>query len=149
MTSNPAHDPILIVDTNVLSEAMRPEPSAIVLSWLAKQPVEHLYTTSITQAEILSGIECMPAGRRRRNLYAHAEAMFEEDFAGRIFPFASGDTAAYAHIAAQRKAKGRPLKEFDNQIAAIARAHGATLATRNTRDFEGCGIRLINPWETK
>jgi predicted nucleic acid-binding protein len=147
--SSATPDSILIVDTNILSEAMRPEPSAIVLGWLAQQPVERLYTTSITQAEILSGIERMPAGRRRRNLYAHAEAMFREDFDGRILPFASEDTAAYAHIAGWRKSKGRHIKEFDNQIAAIVRSRGATLATRNIRDFEGCGIRLINPWETK
>ena len=138
---------MIILDTNVVSELMRPAPSERVVEWTTSQPATSLYTTSITQAEILHGIMLMPAGRRRKALEAAAEAMFVEDFGGRILPFGSDAARPYARIAAERRRAGRPISQFDAQIAAIARATGAAVATRNVEDYDGCGVRIVNPWE--
>ncbi len=138
---------MIVLDTNVLSELMKPAPAAGVLRWMAGQPATGLYTTSITQAEILHGILLLPAGKRRNALAAAAEAMFKEDFEGRVLPFGAGATLAYARIAVDRRRAGRPISQFDAQIAAIARTTGASIATRNVPDYEGCGVKLINPWE--
>ena len=136
-----------ILDTNVLSEAMTPTPSPKVTAWMAELRLgQELYLTTITVAEILYGIELLPNGKRREKLYAQAEATFAEDFAGRILPFDWEAARMFAKIAADRRSQGWPIAEFDAQIAAVARACGAALATRNTGDFEGCGVRLINPW---
>jgi hypothetical protein len=137
---------MIILDTNVLSEAMRPAPDAEVLGWLAEQPAASLYTTSITQAEILHGLMLLPPGRRRRSLEAAAASMFEEDFGGRILGFGTEATPPYARIASERRRAGRPISHFDAQIAAIARSVGAAIATRNRADFEGCGVALVDPW---
>lgn len=138
---------MIVLDTNVLSELMRPLPEERVLAWVAGQPAKSLYTTSITQAEILHGVFLLPAGRRRSAFEAAANATFLEDFANRILSFGSDAASAYAHIAAQRRRDGRPISNFDVQIAAIARSTGAKIATRNVTDFEGCGVDLIDPWE--
>ena len=137
---------MIILDTNVVSELMRPAPAAGVVRWAASQPAHSLYTTSITQAEILHGILLLPAGRRRRALEQAAHAMFAEDFADRILAFGSEAAGPYARIAAERRKAGRPISQFDAQIAAIARARGARVATRNVSDYEGCGIDMIDPW---
>lgn len=137
---------MIILDTNVVSELMKPAPSVSVVRWIALQPAMSLYTTSITEAEVLHGVMLLPAGKRRHGLQAAAEAMFGEDFARRVLPFGSDAARAYAAIAAVRRRAGRPISHFDAQIAAIARSTRAALATRNTADFEGCGITLINPW---
>jgi predicted nucleic acid-binding protein len=139
---------MIILDTNVLSEVMRSTPAAEVLRWVATQSASRLFTTTITQAEILSGIELLPKGKRRAGLQSAVQAMFEEDFAGRILPFDSDAARLFAHIAALRRMSGRPIIQWDAQIAAIARSRGAALATRNTGDFEGCGVTLFNPWNT-
>jgi hypothetical protein len=138
---------MIVLDTNVLSELMRPAPSERVVRWVAAQPATSLYTTSITQAEILHGIMLLPSGRRRNSLQTAAEAMFSEDFGGRILPFGSDATHPYARIAAERRRAGRPISHFDAQIAAIARSAGAKIATRNVADYEACGVQVINPWE--
>jgi predicted nucleic acid-binding protein len=117
-----------------------------MLRWIAAQPEVTLYTTSITQAEILHGLALLPRGKRRRTLQDAATATFSEDFPGRILGFGTDAAAAYAQIAADRRALGRPISQFDAQIAAIVLSAGATLATRNGSDFEGCGIRLVDPW---
>ncbi len=137
---------MIILDTNVVSELMKPAPSASVVGWIALQPALSLYTTSITEAEVLHGVMLLPAGKRRHGLQAAAEAMFGEDFARRVLPFGSDAARAYATIAAGRRRAGRPISHFDAQIAAIARSTRAALATRNTADFEACGITLFNPW---
>jgi predicted nucleic acid-binding protein len=137
---------MIILDTNVLSEVMRPAPSGRVLKWLAKESAFSVFTTTIAMAEILYGIELLPKGRRRAALESAAEAMFEEDFAGRILPFDSDAARVFPKIAAARRASGRPITQFDGQIAAIARSRGAGIATRNTGDFEDCGIAVLNPW---
>ena len=137
---------MIILDTNVLSEVMRPAPAAEVLAWLAAQTAASLYTTSVTQAEILHGLMLLPAGRRRRALEAAATAVFAEDFGGRILGFGTEAAPPYAQIASQGRRAGRPISHFDAQIAAIARANGAAIATRNVADFADCGVALVDPW---
>jgi predicted nucleic acid-binding protein len=138
---------MLILDTNVISEIMQPSPSPRVLDWWSQQQTGELFTSAVSEAEILYGIELLPKGKRRDRLLAEAEAMFSEDFAGRILPFDEEAARVFAEIAAGRRTQGRPIAEFDAQIAAIARTHRAALATRNTTDFEACGVRLVNPWQ--
>ena len=138
---------MILLDTNVLSELMKPAPDDNVVAWLGSQPPSSVYTTSITQAEILHGVGLLPAGKRRSNIEAAADAMFREDFAGRILPFGSDAAPPYARIAIERRRAGRPISHFDAQIAAIARLTGAVVATRNVRDFDGCGVKVIDPWQ--
>jgi len=138
---------VIVLDTNVLSELMRSEPAAAVFGWVAAQPRALLHTTSVNKAEILYGIAALPDGRRRHALATAAEAMFTDDFAGRVLPFDGVAAVYYAEIAADRRRRGRPIEAFDAQIAAIARAVGAELATRDTAGFAGCGVTVLNPWE--
>jgi predicted nucleic acid-binding protein len=138
---------ITILDTNVVSEPMRPSPSHAVLAWLSEsQETGPLFVTTITVAEILLGIELLPRGKRRDQMLAQAEATFAEDFAERVLSFDEDAARAFPEIVIRRRAQGRPIADLDAQIAAIARSRDAILATRNTADFEGCGIRLVNPW---
>jgi predicted nucleic acid-binding protein len=137
---------ITILDTNVISEPMQPSPSATVLDWWARQQSSALFITTVTVAEILYGIELLPQGKRRAALLAGAERMFDKVLAGRILPFDEDAARAFPEIAVRRRSQGRPLGALDAQIAAIARSRDAILATRNTADFEGCGVRLVNPW---
>ena len=137
---------MIILDTNVLSELMRPKPSPRVAAWVAKQPAAELCTTSVTKAEIFYGIELLPKSKRREDLLAAAEAMFAEDFEGRVYGFDSDAARVFATLAAHRRARGRPINHADAQIAAIARAQDAKLATRNVADFEGCNVNVVDPW---
>ena len=136
----------VVLDTNVISELMRPEPHPAVLAWVAAQPRTTLYTTGISQAEILFGIAVLTKGRRRTALAAAAEAMFAEDLADRILPFDSAAAAHYATIVVARREMGHPIEAFDALIAATALAAGADVATRDTAGFDGCGLTLIDPW---
>ena len=138
---------MIILDTNVLSELMKPAPSPEVVEWIGTRAMATLYTTAITQAEILHGIMLLAAGRRRRALAEAAAAMFVQEFEGRVLAFDRDAAPAYAQIAADRRRLGRPISHFDAQIAAIARATGAALATRNLVDFTDCGVSLLNPWQ--
>ena len=137
---------MIVLDTNVLSELMRAEPDARVLAWVASQPRALLCTTHINQAEILYGIAALPEGRRRAALAVAAEAVFAEDFAGRILPFGAAAAARYSDIVLARRRAGNPIEGFDALIAATALAAGAGVATRDTGGFAGCGLSLINPW---
>lgn len=137
---------MIILDTNVLSEAWRASPSAAVMAWMRAQPATTLYTTTITEAELLYGIALLPEGRRRRSLEALAEFVLTEELAGRILPFDRAAAREYADIASTRRRSGRPIPEADAQIAAIARSRGAAVATRNAEDFAGCQIAVIDPW---
>jgi toxin FitB len=139
---------VIVLDTNVLSELMRSAPNAAVTDWVATQSAVSLFITTITQAEILHGVLLLPRSRRRDAIEAAADAMFKEDFAGRILPFSSHAAYAYAEIAAARRQSGRPISQFDAQIAAIAKSTGAGVATGNLPDFEGCGITVIDPWRS-
>ena len=140
---------MIVLDTNVVSELMRDHPQPAVLAWLDRQPVSTLFVTAITEAEIRMGIALLPGGRRRPGLTTAAERAFGVLFAGRILPFNSAAAHAYATIMADRRAAGRPISQADCQIAAIARARGVPVATRNVADFTGCGITVVNPWENK
>ena len=137
-----------LVDTNVLSELLRSAPAPAVLTWFAAQPAESLYVSAVTQAEMLLGARLLPAGKRQGALDRAIRAMFDEDFAGHVLPFDSAAVPAYADIVATRRAAGRPIAQFDAQIAAIARHNGLQLATRNVDDFADCGIVVVNPWLT-
>ncbi len=125
---------------------MRPVAAPNVLRWMDAQAVDELYSTSITQAEILLGIQLLAKGKRRAALTTQAHALFATDFEGRILPFDSEAAAAYAEIRAHRRAQGRPITPQDAQIAAITRVHGGRIATRNVRDFADCGVRVLDPW---
>jgi predicted nucleic acid-binding protein len=138
---------VIVLDTNVLSEIMKPKPATRVMDWMAAQTAADLYTTSITQAEILHGVMLLAPGRRRSALEAAATAMFEEDFASRILGFGSEVALTYARIASDRRRAGRPISHFDAQMAAIARFTGAAIATRDTGDFDGCGVAVVDPWK--
>lgn len=137
---------MIVLDTNVLSEALRPTPSAIVLRWLSAQEPRTIFTTTITQAEILYGLEALPAGKRKIRLSEAVEKIFATEFQGRILPFDEQSAHAFAKIANHRDSIGHPISQMDAMIAAICRSHSAAVATRNTADFEQCGIELVDPW---
>ena len=136
-----------ILDTNVVSELMRSMPDSSVISWFSDLSADEPHLTSITVAEILLGIELLPAGKRRDVLRTEAERTLAI-FARHVLAFDDKAAHAFSLISSARRRHGRMMSEFDAQIAAIARVHGATLATRDTSGFEGCGVKLVNPWET-
>jgi predicted nucleic acid-binding protein len=135
---------MIILDTNVISEMTRQNPADAVKDWFDRE--EDLYMTAITQAEMLYGLERMPKGRRRDELFESLAEIFNEVFAGRILSFDSEAALSFAHVTVGRERMGRPIKQSDAQIAAIARSRGAAVATRNVADFEQCGIKVIDPW---
>ena len=137
---------MIIVDTNVVSELLRPTPEPRVEGWLTAQDGLDIYLTAISEAELRYGVAIMDNGTRRDGLADAIDRILRVDMAGRVLAFDSAAAEAYATIAASRRAAGRPIAQADCQIAAIARVRGATVATRNTADFEGCGVDLINPW---
>ena len=137
---------MIVLDTNVLSEISKADPDPAVDRWLLLQEPTEVFTTSITQAEMLAGIERLPAGRRKAGLLAGTEKMLAEQFAGRVLPFDQEAAVLFSKILVGRQKIGRPMSELDAMIAAIARSRGAPLATRNIRDFQNCGVRLIDPW---
>lgn len=137
---------MIVLDTNVISELLRPAPATQVEVWLSAQNGAEVYFTAVGEAELRHGVAILPAGKRRTALAKAIEGILEEDFRDRILPFDRSAASAYAAIAAKRRAAGRPISQFDCQIAAIARAHEAAVATRNTGDYEGCGIDVIDPW---
>jgi predicted nucleic acid-binding protein len=138
---------MIVLDTNVVSELLRPTPAPEVLDWLRGQPSTSLFITTVTHAEIRFGIAILTAGQRRDALDALASSILNEDFAGQSLTFDEVAASFFATIAADRRAQGRPISQFDAQIAAITRSRGATLATRNIRDFTDCGVSLVNPWQ--
>ena len=137
---------MIVLDTNVVSELLRPAPAPQVEAWLASQDGATVYFTAVGEAELRYGVAILPRGRRQSVLGRAIDDLLEEDFRDRILPFDRAAAHAYAAIAAERRAAGRPISQFDCQIAAIARAHEAAVATRNTGDYEGCGIKVIDPW---
>lgn len=137
---------MFILDTNVLSALMRLRPEPDVTAWIGGQDEELLFITSISRAEIFAGLAIMPVGRRRRDLETAARAMFLDDLDGRVLPFDTEAADAYAAIFAARRHAGRPTATLDLMIASIAKSRGASVVTRDTGGFEGCGFTLINPW---
>jgi hypothetical protein len=137
---------VTILDTNVISEVMRMAPSPRVARWLASFPPSALFTTSVNKTEILYGVELMPQGRKRASLQRAATAMFQDRFLDRVLAYGQEAAPVFAVLAANRRRLGRPIGQFDCQIAAIARVHGASIATRDLQDFVDCGVELIDPW---
>ena len=140
---------MIIIDTNVVSELLRPVPEPQVEQWLSEQDGRTVYLTAVSEAELRHGLAIMPAGKRRASLTDAVDRILREDLAGRILPFDSDAAQSYAVIAAARRSAGRPIAQADCQIAAIAHSRSAIVATRNTPDFEGCDIDLINPWNAR
>lgn len=138
---------MILLDTNVISELMRPRPEPRVIRWVDAQPEFDLWISAITVAEIRLGIALLPEGKRKDVLTDLAEQTFQEDFSEQCLPFDCEAAAEYALIVAERNRKGRPVSVEDALIAAVARTAGLKLATRNTKDFSGIqGLALVNPW---
>jgi predicted nucleic acid-binding protein len=138
---------MIVLDTNVISEVLRPIAEPAVLDWLRSTRRSELWTSSIVVAELLSGVDLLSAGKRQQTLREKMEQMVSTIFTGRILTFNLAAARAYGPILAARQMMGRPIDEMDALIAATALANGATLATRNIPDFEHCGISLVNPWD--
>ncbi len=136
---------MIVVDTNVVSELMRPSPAPQVREWVSAQASSALCTTAVTIAEIRYGLQRLADGRRKQNLLIAATEIFAA-FGDYILPFDAGAATWYATIVAQRDRLGLPIDGFDAQIAAICGTRAATLATRNTKDFRETGIEVIDPW---
>jgi predicted nucleic acid-binding protein len=137
---------MIVLDTNVLSEAMKPSPDPALARWMMREHGRGLFTTAVSEAEIIYGIAILPEGRRKRDLEAAAQGVLTL-FAGRILPFDSLAAREFAAIVIDRRRLGRPINDFDAQIAAITRARSMSLATRDTRDFAETGVQIIDPWQ--
>ena len=139
---------MLLLDTNVLSELMRPNPNEGVVHWMDAQPDDEVWISSVTVGEIRLGIALLPEGRRKQILTKIADQMFKQEFSEKCLPFDFEAANEYAKIVASRNHKGRPITVEDAQIAAIAITADIVLATRNTKDFLDIeGLELVNPWE--
>ncbi len=136
-----------MLDTNVLSELMRPTPAPAVLAWARAQNAATIFTTAVCEAELLFGVAAMAEGRRRMALARAVEAILGTILGGRVLPFDRVAAKFYGVLAAESRRSGRPVGIADLQIAAIARARSAdAIATRNTQHFAGCGLAIVDPW---
>jgi predicted nucleic acid-binding protein len=138
---------VILLDTNVISELIRPAPAQAVTAFLLQYEPAELFTAAVCEAELQYGIARLPSGRRRDDLATRIATFLSDSFDGQILPFDSICARHYASIRAGREIAGYPITVEDAMIAATARAYGAVLATRNGRDFVGCGITLIDPWQ--
>ena len=138
---------MIVLDTNVISELARQAPDPGALSWLDSLDISDVATTAVTAAELRYGVARLPEGHRKRELTVVIRGILTEDFHGRVLPFDERASVRYADIVSGREEIGRPIGVADAQIAAICRDLGATLATRNTADFEETGVELIDPWK--
>ncbi len=138
---------MIILDTNLISEPLRPDPDACVVAWIDAQPAETLYLTAITAAELRAGVALLPAGKRRRNLQDSLEQTILPLFNGRTLPFDLACTPAYAKLLAENRKAGRAIVTADAFIAAIALTHNYAVATRNTGPFRTAGVKVIDPWQ--
>jgi len=137
---------VIILDTNVLGALMHTVPDPKVVAWLDRQPAESVWITSITLFETRFGLALLPLGRRRRALESAFDQLLNEDLENRVLDFDSAAATAAASLAAARQKRGQPVDMRDTQIAGIALARHATLATRNARHFADLKISIINPW---
>lgn len=137
---------MIVLDTNVLSELMRRSPDSRVLGWLDREDARGLFVSAVSEAEIRTGLGLLPDGRRRWELTTAADRVLDELFSGRVLPFDATAARVYADIACQRRAAGRPMSQFDCQVAAIAHSRGMAVATRDVEGFVGCGVEVIDPW---
>lgn len=138
---------MILLDTNVVSEVMTPKPQESVLEWLNSQQTETLYLSTITIAEIGYGLHLLPAGKRRRILEGRFDLFIGSGFAQRVLSFGERAARLYGELMGHSRKLGQPMSIFDGQIAAIARANRFAVATRNVRDFEICGLEIVNPFE--
>jgi toxin FitB len=137
---------MIVLDTNVLFELMRRRPAARVVRWVDGQDATALAITAVTVAELLYGVGRLADGARKAALAAAVDTLVRDDFAGRVLPFDVAAATHYADLVSDRERQGRPISTADGQIAAICRRHGATLTTRNVRDFDEVGLSLVDPW---
>jgi predicted nucleic acid-binding protein len=137
---------MIILDTNIVSEPLKPQPTPAVLKWLDRQAPATLYLTTINLAELWSGIEILPAGKRRTQLQHAMNRQVLSLFERRVLTFDQKAAEVFGRINASAQAAGNPIDFADAAIAAIATTHGFILATRNERDFKGTGVELLNPW---
>ena len=136
----------MLLDTNVVSELIRRSPSPVVANWVSNQPLEDLFLSAVSEAELRHGVAILQSGRRREKLFFKVEAMLRDAFEDRVLPFDSDAARAYGSIAAERHSAGRPVAPADCRIAAIAASRDMAVATRSVRDFEGMGIEIVDPW---
>ena len=139
---------MILLNTNVVSEPLRPAPDTRVIAWIDAQPLETLFLSAITVAELRVGVALLPAGKRRAGLQTSLEKRVLPLFAGRVLPFDLACTRTYAVLMAKARAMGLAIATADGYIAAIAAANGFTVATRDTGPFEAAGAGVINPWQT-
>lgn len=140
---------MILLDTNVISEVMRPIPEAAVIVWLNCQDASGIVLSTISIAEISYGLHCLADGQRKHRLTDRFEQFLRRGFAHRILDFDESAAQTYGELMAHRRSIGRPMSVLDGQIAAIAKSRGFALATRNTPDFEQTAVDLINPWTTR
>ena len=138
---------MILLDTNVVSEPLRPAPDNRVVAWIDAQAIETLFLSAITVAELRAGVALLPAGKRRAGLQDSLETRVLPLFAGRVLPFDLACTQAYAELMAKARAAGLGVASADGYIAAIAAANGLAVATRDTGPFEATGVAVINPWQ--
>lgn len=138
---------MIVLDTNVVSEPLRPAPDEEVVAWLDAQHVETLYLTAVTLAELRYGVVALPGGRRQQTLHRRLEDEVVPLFAGRVLAFDEGASREYARLQATARAAGRPMGVMDALIAATCASYGHALATRNVSDFADTGLDLIDPWK--
>jgi toxin FitB len=137
---------VIVLDTNVLSELIKPAPAPQVLRWVDDQNSAELVITSINAAELRAGVAGLPRGRRKETIARQIERLINDVFGGYVLPFDSSSSSHYADIVAAGRRRGRPVRALDAQIAAICRQHDASLATRNIPDFTIAKLAVINPW---
>ncbi len=137
---------MIVLDTNVISELMRSEPDPAVIDWVDQLPIETVFITAVTEAELRYGVARLSDGTRKDVLATKVDGLIAEDFDDQVLPFDSEATSHYADIAASRERRGQPISMADAQIAAICRLCHAQLATRNVKDFTDTGITVTNPW---
>lgn len=137
---------MILIDTNVISEPMRRAPDPRVIEWLDLQPIETLYLSAITVAELRFGVACLPSGQRRHRLEENIDTRVLPMFAGRILPFDLAASVTYGQVMAHARAAGQAISAADGYIAATAGANGMIVATRDTAPFAAAGIRTVNPW---
>lgn len=137
---------MILLDTNVVSEPLRPAPDVRVIEWIDAQPLETLFLSAITVAELRAGLALLPAGKRRTGLQQNLEKRVLPLFAGRVLPFDLACTQAYAALLTKARTAGLAIATADGYIAAIAAANGFTVATRDTGPFQAAGVAVIDPW---
>lgn len=140
---------MIVLDTDVISELVRPQPDRRVLGWLDRYPWVEVYLTAVTAAELRYGVARLPDGRRKSELAERVRRLTKEHFARRVLPFDDEAASHYAQVVASRETRGRPIGTADAQTAAICLRHGAALATRNTKDFTHIDVGIVNPWESE